>query len=111
MCIAGLALCAGCVAAYGYTGGAVGRLRPRFTLVFCGLAVFLSLVAMVRGEEPGAYRLFWLAGAVQFCLSAIMLLRPRTPAPADETAEGPAAEQAEAGEPAADESDGPGEEL
>lgn len=68
-----LALCAGCIAAYGYTGGSVGRLRPRRTLVFCGLAVYLSLVALVRGESA-AWRLFWLTDAVQFCLCALQLL-------------------------------------
>ena len=75
-----LALCVSCVAAYYYTGRAIGRLRPRRTLFFCGLAVLLSMVAQVRGAEPSAFRLFWIAGAMQFWLSAVVVLRsPEAP--------------------------------
>ena len=81
-----LALCACCVAGYGYTGGSVGRMRPRFTLFFCGMALYLSLVAMVR-QEVSAYRLFWLAAAVQFCQCGLVLLSPGDPEKDPEPAE------------------------
>ena len=87
-----LALCASCVAAYYYTGRSIGRGRPRRTLFFCALAAFLSMVAQVRGEEASACRLFWVAGALQFWLSAAMVLRD--PGIAEEIpAEGEGAEE------------------
>ena len=98
-----LALCACCIAGYGYTGGSVGRLRPRFTLFFCGLALYLSLVAMVRQEEAD-FRLFWLAAALQYGQCALVLLSPMDPEKEPEPAEGepaegdPDGEKAEPGE-------------
>ena len=87
-----LALCASCVAAYYYTGRTIGKRRPRRTLVFCGLAALLSMAAQVRGEETSAYRLFWVAGAMQFWLSAAMVLR--SPGAAEEApAEEPEGEE------------------
>ena len=92
-----LALCACCIAGYGYTGGSVGRLRPRFTLFFCGLALYLSLVAMVRQEEA-AFRLFWLAAALQYGQCALVLLSPRDPEKEPEPGEGKPEGEAPAGE-------------
>lgn len=83
-----LALCACCVAGYSYTGGCVGRMKPRRALFFCGLALYLSLVAMVR-QEAGAYRIFWLAAALQFCLCGLVLLSPAAPETAPEAAREP----------------------
>ena len=81
-----LALCACCVAGYSYTGGCVQRMKPRFALLFCGLAVYLSLVAMVR-QETGAYRIFWLVSALQYCQCGLVLLSPRDPVKVPEPAE------------------------
>lgn len=91
-----LALCACCVAGYAYTGGCVGRLKPRFALFFCGLALYLSLVAMVR-QEASAYRLFWLAAALQFCQCGMVLLSPGEPEKVPEPGE--PEEEAVPGEP------------
>ena len=96
-----LALCACSLGAYSVTGGAVGRLKPRQAILFCGLGVYLSLVALV-GEELPAYRFFWGAAAVQFACSALTLLSPLDrPAPEAEPAqeEGPPAEEGEASVP------------
>lgn len=96
-----LALCACCVAACCITGGAGGLMKPVKTLVFCGLALYLSLVALSGAKT--AYRLFWTAAALQFALSALMLLNPLDkPAPAEE--EVPA--EAETETPAAEETEG-----
>jgi hypothetical protein len=97
-----LALCACTAAACCFTGGVVGRMKPGKTLVFCGLALYLSLVALVR-SEPTAFRLFWTVAAVQFAHSAVMLLSPLDKpdpeeAPAEETpeeTEAPASQEAE----------------
>ena len=91
-----LALCACCVAGYGYTGGFAGRMKPRFVLFFCGLAVFLSLVAMVR-QEASAYRLFWLAAALEFCQCGMVLLSPGEPEKAPEPVDGPEPAETEEG--------------
>ena len=103
-----LALCACCVAAYAYTGGSVGRMKPRFTLFFCGLALYLSLVATVR-QEAGAFRLFWLAAALQFCQCGLVLLSPGEPEKAPEAAgeEEPAEPEAQPEESAAEEMPAP----
>ena len=104
-----LALCACCVAGYAYTGGSVGRMRPRFALFFCGLALYLSLIATVR-QEAGAYRIFWLAAALQFCQSGLVLLSPGDPESAPESAEPDPSEPEDTPEPAEPEEE-PGEEA
>lgn len=90
-----LTLCACAIAAYQIAGGSVGKLRPRLAAAFCGVAMYLSLVALVRAE-PASYRLFWLAGAVQFALSGTMLLGPCEPFPAPEKEEETGSEPSEA---------------
>lgn len=104
-----LALCACSVAAYCVTGGAVGRLKPVKALIFCSLALYLSMVALV-GKEPMAYRLFWAAAAVQFALSIIMFLSPlERPAPVEEVPADAGEDAPAAGEtepPAAQETEG-----
>ncbi len=101
-----LALCACSAAACCFTGGVVGRLKPGKTLVFCGLALYLSLVALVR-SEPTAFRLFWAAAAVQFAHSSVLLLSPldkpvpeeapveEAPETVPEETEAPASQEAE----------------
>ena len=87
-----IALCCCAVAAYCVTGGSVGRLRPRRAAALCGVAMYLSLVALVR-LEPVGYRLFWLAGAVQFAVNAMMFLGPCEPFPAPKKENGEAGEE------------------